>query len=43
MLYINKTEKGQGHTLEGRRNEDLVAMKVSHLCERVAVCLKCMI
>ena len=34
---------GQGQTLAGRRNEDLVGMKVSHLCARVAVCLKCMI
>ena len=43
MLCINKTEKGQGQTPAGRRNEDLVGMIVTHLCERVAVCLKCMI
>ena len=42
-MRINKTEKGQGQIPAGHRNEDLVGMRVTHLCERVAVCLKCMI
>ena len=43
MSCISKTEKVQGQTPAGCQNEDLAGMKVSHLCELVAVCLKCVI